>query len=131
MSERPTPEPIFYARPVRTLDGDTIRLEISRWHGDSSIRTIRLLGVDAPEAKTPTREAGVAAREFVNAWLPWVTSRSDHTWTLVVQTAKADSFGRLLGRVWRLEEPEDLSTILIQNGHGVARSALAQLRDAR
>lgn len=131
MSERPEPTPVFRARIIRVVDGDTQVYELDRFHGDSSIKTMRLLGVNTPERRTASMAEWLAAKEYVIGWMPWVISRSDHSWPLVVQTSITDKYGRELGRVWKMNEPEDLSTLLIRDGHGVARSALAQIREAR
>lgn len=127
MSSMPTPDPVFRAELMRLVDGDTMVVSLDRWLGDRSTKTLRLLGVDAPETRGPSREAGVAAREWVHDWL---VSAFDIPYALTVQTAKYDSFGRVLARVWRTYDGAELSEALLESGHAVARSAMVQIAEA-
>lgn len=99
------------AHAGRVIDGDTFYLRAAIWLNQTADEPVRLLGVDTPELKTPTYEAGLAAKQFTEAWL----RRADVT----LLVCKRDSFGRLLGVVSRGDEL--LATELIKAGHGVAR----------
>ena len=99
------------AEPGRVIDGDTFDAKLAIWLGHEAFERVRLLGVDTPEVKTPTQEAGLAAKAFAQAWL----ARG----MVTVSTCKRDSFGRLLGTVTR--GPESLADALVQAGHGVRR----------
>ena len=61
------------ARPLRVVDGDTVRVEALIWIGQSVEGNVRLAGIDAPELSRPDcaaeREKGQAAKEFVEALL--------------------------------------------------------------
>jgi endonuclease YncB( thermonuclease family) len=61
------------ARPLRVVDGDTVRVEALIWIGQSVEVNVRLAGVDAPEIFRPAcaaeRDKGRAAAAFVEAML--------------------------------------------------------------
>ncbi len=125
MRQMPTVQQVFDAELKRVIDADTLEVVLSKFHGDSSIKRLRLLGVDAPETNT---EAGKRAKAFVEEWLRYVSPFSHQ---LTVQTVKADSFGRWLAYVWRQSDGRDLGGALIEAGHARAVSELAQLKAAR
>lgn len=115
-----TPPPaqlwVFRARVHRLIDGDTIDVILDC--GLTTYRTerLRLLGVDTPETRGPSRPAGLASTEYVRAWL----SAADlGDWPLIVQTHKSDSFGRYLGMVWRASDGQCLNDCLLSAGMAV------------
>ena len=102
MAATPRIEPFAYRFSVdRVIDGDTIDGDIDLGfsvHLDG--QRLRLLGVNTPETKGPTREAGLRAKAFTREWL------SMHT-NLVIQSrkrdpkhAEKDAFGRYLVLVY-------------------------------
>ncbi|MDP9479813.1 MAG: thermonuclease family protein [Actinomycetota bacterium] len=115
----PEVQQVFDAELVRVIDADTLVIQLDKFHGDQSTKTLRLLGVDAPELRT---EGGKAARDFAASFLAG---------PLVVQTAKFDSFGRVLAYVWRKSDGASLGDALREAGHARAVSELAQLKAAR
>jgi micrococcal nuclease len=81
---------------VEVVDGDTIVVRFGRGR-----ETVRLLGVDTPETKHPTKPAecfGKEASEYTAALLPRGT-----TVTLARDTEERDAFGRLLAHVFRTD----------------------------
>ena len=97
---------------VRVIDGDTIRVQIA-----GAIRTIRLIGVDTPETKHPTKAVqplGPEASAFTQAALDRQTVR------LEADPAGDDSdrYGRWLRYVYL--KGQDFSGILIGLGYGLA-----------
>lgn len=86
-------------RVIRVLDGDTLEVEIDRGFHDYSRKTVRLLGVNAPETHGAEREAGEAVRNWLLAWL----DRSDAFLTSfplqLLSLDKPDKFGRVLGDI--------------------------------
>lgn len=83
-------------RVDRVIDGDTIegKLDKGRKNFDEDVQ-IRLLGINAPEKKGNTREAGEFSKRFLEALILGKE--------VVIRTVKADdddSFGRMLGEVY-------------------------------
>ena len=87
--DSPPPPPPTHAVVIDTIDGDTLRADIA------GVReTIRLIGVDTPETKHPTKRAqcyGPEATQFLAALLP------PGTRVRIERDAEArDPYGRLL-----------------------------------
>ncbi len=123
--QMPEVQQVFDAKWVRIIDADTLVVRLDKFHGDQSTKTLRLLGVDAPELRT---EAGKAARDFAEDFLiDDLLGNHD----LVIQTTKFDSFGRVLAYVWRKDDGASLGDALREAGHARAVSELAQLKAAR
>jgi endonuclease YncB( thermonuclease family) len=105
----------FNADMTRLVDGDTQELTVDAgFHTDRAV-TLRLLGVNCPETKGPSREAGLAASKFSRQWYE---SHDD----LVIQTRKdvrrsTDAFRRYLvtveGRNTMTNAREDLAQALL------------------
>ena len=118
---------LWRARVVRVIDGDTLDLEIDC--GFHAVRTerVRLLGVNAPEMKGETKEAGHAANLVVRMWVNLHDDDPDGVWDVwpfLVETFATDSFGRYLARIWPADaSPDDtfadLSSHLLSTGHAV------------
>ena len=115
---------LWRARVVRVIDGDTLDLEIDC--GFHTVRTerVRLLGVNAPEMKGSTKADAVGAMLAAREWLRTATLSQWVQWPLLVETFKADAFGRYLARIWPADaSPDDtfadLSSHLLSTGHAV------------
>ena len=115
-------EPYCYKASVRrVVDGDTLVVEFDLGFGVSSVQTVRVLGIDAPETRGESRERGLAAKAFVRDWL------SKRGSAVVVRTVKdgRDKYGRYLADVRPIDaqtpEPEpSLSEAMLAAGHAVA-----------
>ena len=97
---------------VRVIDGDTITVQIA-----GAIRTIRLIGVDTPETKHPTKKVqrgGPEASAFTQAALDRQTVRLEADPT----GDDSDRYGRWLRYVYIDEQ--DFSAVLIGLGYGRA-----------
>ena len=97
---------------VRVIDGDTLRVSIS-----GELTTVRLLGVDTPETKHPTKAVqplGPEASAFTQAALDRQTVRleADPEGDLV------DRYDRLLRYVYL--SGDDFFAVLIGLGYGLA-----------
>jgi micrococcal nuclease len=115
---------LYPARCINVVDGDTIDVELDV--GFRSIRTerLRLLGVNCPETKGATREAGLRAKAATMEWLNDVQfAPVRHPFPLIVETYKSDVFGRYLARVWYATDAgdpdRDLSAFLINTENAV------------
>lgn len=100
-----------YARAVCTwvVDGDTILAAVDlgfRTHivGES----FRLDGIDTPETRGKTREAGLLAKNFLKAMIEGKT--------VELTTVGREKYGRYLARVSLAGK--DVATALIDAGHG-------------
>ena len=60
---------IVTARPGHVVDGDTFDAELDVWLGLVAVERVRVLGINAPELKGATKEAGLAAKQFTADWL--------------------------------------------------------------
>ena len=54
---------------LRVLDGDTVELEVDLGFGVYHRDTFRIKGIDAPEIRGKTREAGLAAKTALEEFL--------------------------------------------------------------
>ena len=106
----------YQATLNRVIDGDTIDVIIDLGFRLSMEARLRLLGIDAPELRGPTREAGQAALSWLSKWLSPVDFEE---WGLEIETRKSDVFGRYLARVWR--NGVELAPAMVEAGHAVVR----------
>ena len=100
------------ARVARVIDGDTIQVEFG---GES--HTVRLIGVDTPETKHPTKAVehfGREASAFTKAHLEGKTVRLEKDSTGDTR----DRYGRLLRHVYL--EGENFNARLIREGYAHA-----------
>ena len=113
---------------------DSFRVTLSKSHGVEHTVRIRVLGVDAPERRGATLAAGNRARDARFAWyeeaVRWSVSEEIDEPLVVHATESYDRYGRVLSTVWRRSDGSSLAEWLIENGHGVAVSAMAQIAKA-
>lgn len=107
----------YRAQLVRVVDGDTIDVTVDAGFANYRTERLRLLGVNAPEMRGPSRPAALAAAGYVTSWLGAVPFDDD--WPLVIETHKGDAFGRYLARVWRTTDGRCLNDDLLASGHAV------------
>ena len=93
----------------RVIDGDTFQATVRIWPSLISVETIRVLEVNTPELKGTTKAAAEKARAFTIAWLGQGEFK--------INACARDSFGRLLGKVYRGDSM--LADELVKNGLGV------------
>lgn len=102
---------------VRVVDGDTFIANIDAgfrvWLQDVSVR---VLGVNCPEPRGPTRDAGLAAEVRTAELLGFVKM-------VYLHSEEYDSFGRVLAWVW-LPDGRRLDEVLIAEGHGLPASRM-------
>lgn len=122
----PNPAPVFYGNFLRAVDGDTLSVEIDKFHDDFSRKRLRLLEVNCPEVRGVTRDAGFAALHFATEFFS-----HDMDWGLVVQTALADKYGRRLAYVWRRSDGALLNEALVTSGHGTWISVTQHILELR
>lgn len=116
---------LWKARVDAVIDGDTLDLTIDCGFHAYRVERIRLMGVNCPEMKGATRVEGQAARIATANWIgEAVRQHGSVDWPFVVETFKADAFGRYLARIWPADaSPDDtfadLSSHLLSTGHAV------------
>ena len=111
------------ARPLRVVDGDTVRVEALIWIGQSVEVNVRLAGVDAPEIFKPgcaaEREQGRRAAAFVEAMLAGEGAAA-------LYDVEADKYGgRVVARM-ETAQGEDIGASLIATG---LAAPIAERRD--
>lgn len=97
----------YKATVVRVVDGDTVYFDVDLGFQIRMTIDVRLYGVNTPEVRGPTREAGLKAKAYVENALPAGT-------TVIVKTYKAEKYGRYLADVWYLPGVTDREQILSQ-----------------
>lgn len=109
MAKKPTvpalkPSYEYAASVVRVLDGDTIEVDIEKDVGFDVVvrfrKTVRLIGIDAPEKVGASKAAGLASKTLLSSLLPPGTA-------VVMKTEKpdpSDKYGRFLASVWLGEQ---------------------------
>jgi micrococcal nuclease len=106
--------PVFTARTLRVIDGDTIEARVEVWLGQDIITRVRLRGIDAPEMKagcaSELRQAE-AARDRLSAL---IAGRP----VVLAEVGPDKYYGRVVARI-RLPEGTEAGAIL--KAEGLAR----------
>lgn len=102
----------YKAEITRVIDGDTYECEIDLGFNVLTQQRVRLLGIDTPETRGETKEAGLRAKAFVQELL------SVYGYQVQIRTHKEDSFGRWLSSV-QLSDDTDLANRILEADHGV------------
>lgn len=114
----------YRAELDRIIDGDTIdfRIDLGFGHSVKPLR-VRLAGINTPEIRGYEREAGLAAKAFVEQWCNAVelASAGRVEFPFVVDTEKTGKYGRWLGTIWQRYElapiGPSLNDELLRTGH--------------
>jgi micrococcal nuclease len=101
----------------RTIDGDTVEVELDLGWKVSMREIIRLYGIDCPETHGARASgAGIVAANFTRDWLGVAK-------TLEVESlkfdGKKDAYGRTLARIYRDDDPVSLNQALLDSGNAV------------
>lgn len=102
---------------MNVIDGDTIRADIDLGFGVWLVnQPIRLAGIDAPELRGETREAGIVSKNALHALVMSAPS-------LILQTRKTpsgqfDKYGRYLGTLFT-DKLVNVNEYMISNGYAV------------
>lgn len=107
---KPEQQYVYRADVRSVVDGDTLDVVIDCGFRGTRTERLRLLDVNTPERKKPTRAAGDASYQYV---LNWLSEGSRQTrgndpadwpeFPFLIQTEKSDAFGRFLAIVWRAD----------------------------
>ena len=84
---------------IKMYDGDTITVEIDCGFKISVVKTIRLMGINAPEIRGVEREAGLKSRDALRGW---INSALENGSELYIKTFKdkTGKYGRLIGIIY-------------------------------
>lgn len=115
--ERRIPDYLRLCALHRVVDGDTVEVLVDLGFRRYSREKIRLRGVNAPEPHGETRKQGLAAAAFTQSWFDAIEPQD----RLLLESHRADSFGRWLGSIYRLDPEgvvgESLADALLAAGH--------------
>lgn len=110
----------YGAKPLKTIDGDTIDLMVDLGFNIHFKMRVRLYGVNTPESRTKDlaeKELGLKAKKFTEDWL---TGRD---WVFVNTIPdKNDKYGRILAKIYSSDKIDDPTTAclnldIIQSGY--------------
>jgi micrococcal nuclease len=99
----------------RVIDGDTVDVSIDLGFSITIKQRVRLKGINAAETKTVNLEEkakGLVAKE----WLKKELSREGE-W--VIETAKEDKYGRILGTLYLVGDPVTVNERMLNEGVAV------------
>jgi endonuclease YncB( thermonuclease family) len=95
---------------VRVSDADTLVVLLDRLFFDSSVKRLRIKGIDSPELKTA---AGKRAARFVTELLPDGTPVIVTTYKLTYDRYESDV------RFWHKGKITNLADVIVEAGHAV------------
>ena len=104
----------YRARILRIIDGDTVEAEIDLGFQVSLRATLRLAGIDTPELRGPTHEAGVAAADYLDLLLTKLAG-PERQITVRTQKDRTGKYGRYLADL--VVGDRNLNQALVQAGH--------------
>lgn len=101
------------AKVINVVDGDTVDAVVDLGYYVFVTERFRLLRINTPETNIRDNLAGLAAKEFVKGKL------LDKD--VLLQSFKADSFGRWLCEIWYEENGQviNINTELLEKGYAV------------
>ena len=103
---------------IKVIDGDTLDIVVDLGFNVSIDTRLRLLGIDAPETRTKDleeKQKGLKSKDFLCSIIYNLSGKEE----VVLKSKKLDSFGRSLGHLFI--DNENLSDIMLKNGHAVSR----------
>ena len=107
----------YNANIIRVYDGDTVWADLDLGFGIwMRNQAIRLRGINTPELRGETKEAGIAARDRLKDLLTRAGNKC------VIKTVKDDQtgkYGRILGELLVAGEEISLNQVLIDEGFAV------------
>lgn len=107
------PRYIYDCEVLRVVDGDTVDLRIDLGLSISSVQRVRLYGINAPEKRGKTRDAGNAATDHLKQLI--ASNRSIQVETFQDKQGK---YGRYLATLIG-SESGDLNQQMIDDSHAV------------
>jgi micrococcal nuclease len=103
---------------LRVIDGDTVELEIDTGFRNKHTDVFRVYGIDAPETRGKTKEAGIDAKEFLGVFLKLSQLSFVNTFK-----DKSDKYGRILAQIFvvdhRDQKISEVGAVMVKAGHAV------------
>ena len=96
----------------RIIDGDTIDVEISLGFNITIVQRVRLKDIDAAETRTKDlkeKAEGLLAKE-------WLEKELSKPGEWIIETAKDDKYGRILGTLYLVGEPVTVNERMLNDG---------------
>jgi micrococcal nuclease len=115
-TEMPTHLWTFPARLEKIVDGDTIDVLSDNGVNTYRVLRLRMMGINAPETKGESKQAGDIATNHVR---DWVSALPDMKWPILIQTYKADDWGRYIAVVWNVATGASLNMEMLTSGNAV------------
>lgn len=107
----------YNAKVLSVYDGDTIRVDLDLGFGIwMRNQPIRFTGIDTPELRGESKEAGIASRDRLIELLTQADNKC------VIKTTKDNQrgkWGRILGEIWVDTQPISVNQILLNEGLAV------------
>jgi len=107
----------YNAKVLSVYDGDTIRVDLDLGFGIwMRNQSIRFTGIDTPELRGDSKEAGIASRDRLIELLTQADNKC------VIKTTKDNQrgkWGRILGEIWVDTQPISVNEILLNEGLAV------------
>lgn len=109
-----------YCKIVNVHDGDTVDVLVDQGFDDSTVVRLRLKGINSPELKGETREAGEASRDYLKTL---IAKHTNGTQELLVRSykmkktdrQKKDKYGRYLAVLF--SAGVNLNETMVSAGH--------------
>lgn len=90
----------YQAQVDRIVDGDTIDVVIDQGFHNITKQRLRLAGINTPEVRGIEKVEGIAAADFVTAWVEEVEGQHlEYEWPFMVETGKTGKYGRWITRL--------------------------------
>ena len=113
----------YNGKLLRTIDGDTVEILLEKTFSldidfgffvkdkmelkKSAIVTFRLLGINAPESKGPSREVGKKSKDYLDSLL--------REKNIVVNSYKQDKYGRWLAELF--VDGVNINKLMLESGY--------------
>ena len=107
----------YRSQLVRVIDGDTVEMDVDLGFRVSSRLIMRLSGINAPEMRGKSQDAGIAAKAFLSHLIT-ATASSEKWVTVRTIQDKQEKYGRYLA-VIVLEDGTTANAAMVAAGHAV------------
>lgn len=104
----------YRAKLDRVVDGDTVYLRVDLGFNISAIIDFRLYGINAPEPREETAEAGKAATQHLSELI--TPAHEFDEWPLRIRTHKRDKYGRWLVEIYKGLSEESINERMVKDG---------------
>lgn len=105
----------YRATVLRVIDGDTVEARVDLGFDVFAVQRFRLDGINAPETKGESRDAGKAATEYLRT----LVAKNATGGVLTIQTRKdkREKYGRYLAVL--IASGWNLNAVMVNTGHAV------------